>query len=228
MINLNFTPKAFDLLEGILNNNDKTWYNEHRDDFEAYVRQPFAEVLKEASARLAGTDVPLIGGPKTMFCQHRDIRFSTNKSPYSTYVSGLLTPSGNKEEKTGLVYIHLNRSGGFVACGFYQLNPADLAPIRDRIVAKPKEFTAVIKNLAQADLTLSDADRLTAMPRGYKEYKTHEHAMYLKLKSFMVQVDIGKGAWLEGDVVDCIVEYAQNSATLLAFGQAALEDNPLG
>lgn len=228
MTELNFTPKSFDLLEGLAANNDKAWYEEHRKDFEAYLRQPFAEVLEQATAGLSETDVPLMGGPKTMFRQHRDIRFSKDKSPYSTHVSGVLTPSGTKAEKEGLVYVHLDSSGGFVACGFYQLKPTDLGPIRDRILEKPEEFAGVLKDLEAAGFSLSDENKLTTMPRGYKEYEGHEYADYLKLKSFMVQIHLGRGAWLDGDIVDCIVGYAKSCASLLAFGRAAKEDEYLG
>ncbi|MEO1299227.1 MAG: DUF2461 domain-containing protein [Cyanobacteria bacterium J06636_16] len=228
MTELNFTQKSFDLLEGLAENNDKTWYDEHRKDFEAYLREPFAEVLQEATDRLSETEVPLMGSAKTMFRQHRDIRFSKDKSPYSTHVSGVLTPSGTKAEKEGLVYVHLDRSGGFIACGFYQLKAAELGPIRDRILEEPEEFAGVLKDLDTAGLSLSDEDKLTAMPRGYKEYEEHEYTDYLKLKSFIIQVQLGRGAWLEGDIVDCIVEYAKSAASLLAFGQAAREDEQLG
>ncbi|MEM1310003.1 MAG: DUF2461 domain-containing protein [Cyanobacteria bacterium P01_H01_bin.153] len=217
----NFTPQSFELLEGLAANNEKAWYELHRDDFEAYVRKPFAKALELATERLSETPVPFVGGPKTMFRQHRDVRFSKDKSPYSTHVSGLLTPSGSKTEKEGVVYVHLASSGGFIACGFYQLKAAELEPIRDRILEKPAEFSRVLKDLDDAGLSLSDEDKLTAMPRGYRDYEAHKYADYVKLKSFIIKIELGQGAWLDGDIVDCIVEYAKNSAALLKFGQAA-------
>lgn len=107
---LNFTPKSFDLLERLESNNEKAWYNEHRKEIDTYIRKPFALALalELATERLEDTEVPLAGGAKTMFRQNRDIRFSKDKSPYSTHVSGLLTPSGCKAEKDGVVYIHLD------------------------------------------------------------------------------------------------------------------------
>lgn len=217
----NFTPKSFELLAGLAANNSKAWYDEHRREFEDDLRDPFAGVLERVTERLEDTNVPLAGGAKTMFRQHRDIRFAKDKSPYSTHVSGVLTPSGTKAEKEGLVYVHLDSSGGMIACGFYQLKAADLAPLRDRIIDRPTEFARVLQDLSDADLSLSDTDKLTTMPRGYGQYEHHEYADYLKLKSFIVEVSIGKGAWMDGDIVDCIVEYAKNCASLLAFGSAA-------
>jgi uncharacterized protein (TIGR02453 family) len=224
MVEPNFTQKSFDLLAGLAANNEKAWYDHHRDDFNACLRDPFGGVLELVTERLEDTEVPLAGGPKTMFRQHRDIRFSKDKSPYSTHVSGLLTPSGTKAEKEGILYVHLDSSGGFIACGFYQLKAAELAPIRDRIIAEPTAFSYVLKDLTEAGLSLSDEDKLTTMPRGYSQYDEHEYAEYLKLKNLMVQVQLGRGAWLDGDIVDCIVEYAKGSASLLEFGRSGLDD----
>jgi len=228
MVELNFTPKSFELLEALAANNEKAWYDEHRKEFETYLREPFGGVLELATEQLEDPSVPFSGGPKTLFRQHRDIRFSQDKSPYNTHVSGLLTPSGTKAEKEGIVYVHLDSSGGFLACGFYQLKATELAPMRDHILEKPAEFARVLKDLDQAGLALSDEGKLTAMPRGYGQYKEHKYADYLKLKSFIVQVELGRGAWLDGDIVDCIVECAKNCASLLEFGRTAKAAAVLG
>jgi len=223
MTELNFTRKSFDLLEGLTANNEKSWYDEHRDEFESYLRKPFGEVLELATDRLVETNVPLAGGPKTMFRQNRDIRFSKDKSPYSTYVSGLLTPSGTKAEKDGVLYVQLDRSGGMIACGFYKLKAAELATIRDKIIEKPEAFSCVLQDLDNAGLSLSDEDKLTSMPRGYEAHDTHEYVEYLKLKSFIVQTSLSQSAWLNADIVERIVSYAKGCASLLEFGRASEE-----
>jgi uncharacterized protein (TIGR02453 family) len=219
MTELHFTPKTFELLEGLAANNEKAWYDEHRDDFDACVRQPFALMLELATNILSGTAVPLAGGPKTMFRQNRDVHFSKDKSPYSTHVSGVLTPSGTKAEKEGLVYVQLEASGGLIAFGYYKLSPAALGPIRDKIVDESDEFAQVLKDLEAAGLSFSDEDKLTKMPRGYDAYAEHDYAEYIKLKSFVTMVHLGRGAWLDGDIVDCIVDYAKSCASLLEFGR---------
>ena len=220
---LNFTSKSFDLLEGLTANNEKSWYEEHRNDFDVYLRKPFARVLELVTECLVDSEVPLAGNAKTMFRQNRDIRFSKDKSPYSTSVSGLLTPSGTKAEKEGVLYLQLDTSGGMIACGFYKLKAAELVPIRDSIVEEPKTFSQVLQDLETAGLSLTEEDKLTSMPRGYDSYSEHEHAEYLKLKSFTTYTSIPKSAWLESDIVERIVEHAKNCASLLEFGRALEE-----
>ena len=217
----NFTSKSFDLLEGLEENNEKEWYSEHKEDFEAYLRAPFSEVLEHASGRLADKDIPLVGSAKTMFRQNRDVRFSKDKSPYKTQISGLMTPSGTKSEKSGLIYLQLDSDGGMLACGFYQFKASELAPIRDRMIEKPKEFSKVLKDLDKAGLSLSNEDKLKTMPRGYDEYSDHEYADYIKLKSLIAQTTLPKSAWLKGDILDRLVEYAIGCGSLLTFCNAA-------
>lgn len=216
-----FTPRSFELLEELEANNEKAWYDEHRQEFDTYLRKPFALVLELATERLEDTELPLAGGAKTMFRQNRDIRFSKNKSPYSTHVSGLLTPSGTKVEKDGVVYLHLDRSGGLIASGFYQLKAAELAPFRDSILDDSDAFSQVLAELKQAGLALRDEKTLKSMPRGYEEHSEHDHADYLKLKSFVTQTPLTKSAWLDEAIVDRIVDYAKSCAPLLEFGRTA-------
>ncbi len=219
MSDVHLTPKAFELLEDLAANNHKDWYAQHREEVEIYLRDPFARVLEEATQRLAQTKVPLAGGSKTIFRQHRDVRFSKDKSPYSTHVSGLLTPSGTKSEQEGLLFLQLDSSGGIIACGFYKLKADELAGIRDRMLEQPDLFSRVLEDLDEAFLALSDEDKLTKMPRGYEAHNKHLLAEYLKLKSLIAQTSLTREVWMSGDIVDRIVEVAKGCESLLAFGQ---------
>ncbi|MEL6700467.1 MAG: DUF2461 family protein, partial [Pseudomonadota bacterium] len=89
-----FTDKSFEFLEGLAANNDRDWFNEHKPTFQEYLETPFANLLEALSNRLADADVTLEGSKKTMFRMNRDVRFSEDKSPYKTAVSGLLTRDG--------------------------------------------------------------------------------------------------------------------------------------
>lgn len=218
-----FTHRSFELLEGLETNNEKAWYTEHKNDFETHLRIPFALLLEWVTECLADTDVPLMGSAKTMFRQNRDVRFSKDKSPYSTFVGGLLTPSGTKAEKDGVLYAQLNSSGGMLACGFYKFKAADLAQIRDRIVEEPDEFSQVLQGLENAGLSLNEDDTLISMPRGYQDQKDHVHGDYLKLKSFIVQMPLLRQAWLDSQVVERMVTLAKGCAPLLEFGRSSDE-----
>lgn len=210
---------AFALLADLEANNNKAWFDAHRDQIKEEVREPFLHLLEALSAQLADTAVPLRGGSKTMFRMHRDVRFAKDKSPYKPHVGGMLTPSGDKNEGAGMLYLHLEKSGGFAATGFYNLSPRELGPIRDGIVEEPGHLREIIADLDSAGLALSREFSLTAMPRGYAQHADAWFADYLKMKSFIVRIDMPIADWTSGAVLDRASKLALASAGLLRLNQ---------
>jgi len=215
------TEKSFELLAGLEADNTKDWFDAHRADMRDIVQGPFADILQAVTERLADGPLPLKGGEHTMFRMNRDVRFSKDKSPYRAQVSGVLTGGGTKNEDDGLIYLQMDAHGGFIACGFYNLAPKDLAPIRDRIVAKPDEFDNVVEHLDKAGYALSRDGALSGMPHGYAQHAEAPFAEHLKLKSMVVKSEVSKKDWMSGDVIDEAVKLARACARLIAFGRAA-------
>lgn len=78
----------------------------------------------------------------------------------------MLTPRGHKSEGNGFVYMQIDAKGGFAAFGRYNLRPAALGPIRDRILDEPKTFGRLLSSLKDKGLDLVRKDTLKSMPRG--------------------------------------------------------------
>ena len=220
---LGFSRATFDFLRGLTENNEKPWFDTHRDDYERYVREPFVAALEAAADATVGGPWELHGGRETMFRINRDVRFAKDKSPYKTNVGGVLTAHGDKRESSGVAYLHLEVGGGFAACGFYQLTPTRLLGIRERIVEYADEFTAVLDGLAGRGRALSNEDMLRAMPRGYASYADHEHAGHLRRRSFMLSQKLSQKDWVSGDVVGKAAAVVADAAVLVAFVNRADE-----
>jgi len=218
-----FTAEAFRFLEALEANNDRAWFKANQATFEAALRAPFAATLQAISTRLAGTSVPFAGGAETMFRLQRDIRFSRDKTPYKTHVSGLLTRHGAKDEDGSLVYLHLDRTGGFAAAGRYMPATDALARIRDRIVAAPAALERMLAALEGNGLALGQGDRLKAMPRGYSEAADAWYADHLKLKSWMVRHALEPADWLEDRIAGEVADFAVRAAPLLDFLDDAVD-----
>jgi len=212
-------PRAFTLLAELDANNNKAWVDAHRGELKHLVQEPFAAVLEAVTARLADTELPLSGGKHTMFRMNRDVRFSADKSPYNPHASGVLTRSGIKDEMDGLVYLHMDATGGFVAAGYYRLPPKALGPIRDRIAARPALFRAVLDDLGSAGLALDRGHSLKAMPQGYSAHAGAWFAEYLKLQTFIVRRELEPALWVDGAVVDVVAEFALACGGLIEFGR---------
>jgi len=221
-----FTDRSFRFLAELEENNNAPWFNANKTRYTESLRDPFAHLLETLTERLSQSEQPLAGSARTMFRMNRDVRFSADKRPYKTAVSGLLTPSGTKDEDAGLVYLHLDVDGGFVAGGLHHPTPQQLAPARDHILARPQEFTDLVGRLHEAGLSLDDEDSLKAMPRGYSTASDHPLAWALRLKSWIVVQPLPKVAWTSGDVVDRVEDFVRGIDPLLRFVRATLGSTP--
>lgn len=220
-LELGFSKRTFAFLRELEANNERAWFQEHKDHYATDVQAPFAFMLARVSDALAGSAVPWRGSSATMFRINRDVRFSKDKRPYKTNASGMLTPDGRKRVDGPVIYVQLDARGGFIGAGVYRLAPASLAPIRAAIVDEDGPFDDVVAALKRAKLALEDADALATMPRGFAAHADHPHAAYLKLKSFLVTRKLTQKAWLANTVVDDIATFARAAAPLLAFLQDA-------
>ena len=215
-----FTSASFRFLEDLEENNDRAWFTANRSVYEQRLRDPFTQVLEEASERLAGSAMPLVGGSATMFRINRDLRFSADKSPYSTHVSGVLTTTGRKDAASALVYLHLDAPGGFMAAGLYQPSVSRLEPLRRAIVEKDEAFDAVLAALDEVGLVLDRSDATRAMPRGFADGSADRHAPSVRLRNFMVTAPLQRRDWTSGAIPDRIATFALGARPLMSFIEA--------
>ncbi len=216
-----FTEKSFSFFKQLEKNNNKEWFHANKSAYEDCIRDPFINTLQEISDLLAMSPTPLSGGKQTTFRINRDVRFSKDKSLYKTSMAGMLTRSGTRQESGGVAYLGFGADGGRMGAGYYQLSPKELVPIRRRIINEADEFSAMLATLSASGLELSDENSLSSMPRGFAAHADHEHANYLKLKSFIIMAPLTKKAWKGGTVVVDVAEFVQNAKPLLDFVGAA-------
>jgi uncharacterized protein (TIGR02453 family) len=212
-----FTPDAFAFFAELAAHNDRDWFAANKARYERAVKAPFAALLAAVTLRLEDSETPYIGGAATMFRIHRDTRFSHDKSPYKTNTGGLLTPDGAKDMGRGMIYVHLDATGGFCAAGIYMPPPLRLAALRDGMAAAPAAFLALADALAARGLPLSDEGSLTRMPRGYERHADTPLAPHLRRKHLFVQEPLPRESFLDGSAPDRIADHARRAAPLLAF-----------
>lgn len=212
-----FSQSTFQYLEELELNNNRDWFIENKKRLEQEVRAPFASLLETLSHLLSENGLPLHGGPKTMFRMNRDVRFSRDKSPYKTFVSGLLTKTGTKDISTGLVYIHLDSKGGFVVSGLYQPPTDRLFELRTSMIEKHGIFSETLSSLREHGLDLDPTDATKNMPRGFSEFSEHEHAESLKLKNIMVRRDLQPSEWWKPGFDTELAQFAIASRPILEF-----------
>lgn len=136
---------------------------------------------------LAGIDVR-----KSVFRINRDVRFSTDKSPYKTSLAAIIIEGGrrNFSEKAGY-YIHLEPGNSMIGGGAYLPPSAWINSIRKEITSESETFRNIIhqKDFIRYFGVLT-GDKLKSAPRGYAS--DHIDIDLLRYKSLMAVHELSK------------------------------------
>jgi uncharacterized protein (TIGR02453 family) len=217
-----FQPAAARFFKELALNQNREWFAEHKAEHEQFVKAPMGVLLQAVTARLASTPLPLVGDPKrSMFRIHRDVRFSSDKSPYKTNASGILSRDGSKTSP-GLVYFQFGADEVFAAAGFYMPMPEDLHRLRAGMAWEPQGWLSVRQGLSQQGLALMTDGALVRVPKGFESAAAVLHDD-LRLKSWAVSRTFPLRVARSSDLVNAVAELALACADLLEFGWSALE-----
>jgi hypothetical protein len=138
------TKSNLDFLNLIKKNNNRDWFNEHKDRYLIELKnlELFADNLL---VELNKHDViETASGKKSLHRIYRDVRFSKEKTPYNTHWGGGFKRA--TKSRRGSYYYHLELGNSFVAIGFWGPEPADLKRIRDEFSYDPKKIRSILKN----------------------------------------------------------------------------------
>jgi len=175
-------------LKDLKKNNNKPWFDEHRDQYETAKEN----ILALAGALIKGIssfDPPIADlQPKDCtFRINRDVRFSKDKSPYKSNMSAYFNKAGKKGNGAGY-YIHIEPGKSFAAGGIWMPATADLAKIRQEIDYSFNDWKKMISNTAfkkQFPKGFGDNETLTRPPKGYDE--NNPAIDFIKMKSFVIR-----------------------------------------
>ena len=200
-----FSKPAFTFLRGIKRNNRREWFEEHRDDYETHVREPMRLLVEELDVRFARFAPEIIGDPKrSIFRIYRDVRFSTDKSPYKTHAACWFSHRnaghgvGSETHGAGAgFYFHLEPGASMVAGGIWMPPRDSLNQLRESIASKPKEFARLLRGRAfvQRFSGLSEERMLTRLPRGFAP--GHPAEPWLRYVSFTVSAPLSDAQVLD-------------------------------
>jgi uncharacterized protein (TIGR02453 family) len=151
-----FPDEALVFYEGLEADNTKTFWTQHKAEYEGHVRSPLQALLDELAAEF---------GPAKVFRPYRDVRFSNDKTPYKTHQGAVVVPEGRG---AGAWYVEISADGLMVAGGSWRLESDQVARYR-RAVAEPVQgarLQAEVDRLRAGGWHIA-GDQLKRVPAGY-------------------------------------------------------------
>jgi uncharacterized protein (TIGR02453 family) len=180
-----FSDRTLKFLRALKRNNRREWFNAHKDEYEAHVRQPMAAIVERLAEDFREFAPELVASPKvSMYRIYRDTRFSENKTPYKTHVAAVFPTRGLLKHEGAGLYFHISPDEVWVGGGMYSPQPAQLYAVREHIAGNLRELRAIVESPGfRRHVGQLEGETLTRVPRGFA--KDHEAAEYLKHRHFI-------------------------------------------
>ena len=199
-------------------NNNREWFNAHKEEFlkhQARFHELVDEVIREIT--VFDADVAGLTAKDCTYRIYRDVRFSSDKSPYKCHFGAFIAKGGKKAGNAGY-YFHISTGGGeeypychMLAVGDYCYKPDVMKILREDIVNGEGDFDAVVKQ-ADASFTLDNDGALKRNPKGFPADAPYSE--YIRLKYFCLTAIPDDEFW-EGE--DLAKRIASKFATTKPF-----------
>jgi len=177
-------------------NNNRQWWLENKDTYDAVVRLPMEHLLAELA--------PVFGSAK-LFRPYRDVRFSPDKSPYKIAQGAFVS----NYEGVGF-YLQISADGLLLGGGYHSNSPAQLARFRTAVDApvSGSALASIVEALPGAGFDI-EGEKLKTVPRGFP--KDHPRAELLKHKTLHAGAMLGCPEWMStaGSVQEVAARWEQ-------------------
>lgn len=229
-----------DFLNELKANNNRVWFNEHKEQYLAAkaefekITQQLIDGCEKFDSRIKGLTIK-----DCTYRIYRDVRFSTDKSPYKVHMGAYICPEGKKSGYAGY-YFHIGTGmnaeslsnedgadgGGYpyshmLAVGDYRSQPEVLRVLREDIVADDGELDRILKTKVSPLFRLDSESALKKVPTGFPA--DSPWAEYLKLRTFSLYWCPDEGFMMSEDVVERSLELFRSAQPFLEYVNRAIE-----
>ena len=225
MANGYFTQSTFDFLTALAANNRREWFEEHRADYEAWVRTPALHFIADIATDLAMISPHFLALPRkvggSLMRVNRDIRFGNDKRPYKTNIGIQFRHEAGKDVHAPGFYLHVEPQDCFIGVGLWRPDAPALGKIRDALVENEDAWLKVRDDrVFQQGFTLA-GESLRNAPRGYD--KTHPLLEDLKRKDFIAIAPLSDTNIRSRRFYATVVEHFTQAAPFMRYLCKALD-----
>ncbi len=220
-----FTRQTFTFLSSLAAHNEREWFEEHRQEYEDFVRTPALGFIEDMAREMPAISKHFRAVPKkvggSLLRIQRNLRFSRDKTPYKTNIGMHFRHELCGDIHAPGYYLHIEPGECFVAVGLWHPEADVLHKVRDAIIQRGDAWVAARDDRNfRRHFTLT-GDALVNAPRSYA--KDHPLVEDLKRKDFIALSPLKQADVLSRDFRPLVVERFRHAAPLMRFLCGALE-----
>ena len=223
-----FRPDAIQFLVDLSENNDRSWFQPRKGEYERLLKEPLEALISTLAERLAARGIPLRADPsKSPFRIYRDVRFSKDKSPYKTnlgasfpWVSEAPGDGGTRSHTTNVHssggYFHLSPGEIYVGGGIWHPEKPWLEAFRRRVLDEPGRVRKLV-NEPEFNATFGSlgGDSLVRVPTGFPP--DHPDVELLKLKDVTFGRRLSDAEAMSPGLPDVIADTFQTALPVMRY-----------
>lgn len=212
-------PELFDFLSELKENNNRPWFQENKDRYEKYLKEPLLAFIVAFADRLPAVSPYYMAVPKltggSLFRIYRDVRFSKDKRPYKTWAGMHFRHERARDVHSPGFYIHLEPGYSFISCGIWKPTSETLGRIRQVLLEHPQRWQDATQEEKFISLYRLAGESLKRSPRGIDP--DHPLIEDLKRVDFLASIKINKKIATRPDFLDYYLETCQTAAPFMRF-----------
>lgn len=187
-----FSKQTLAFLSALALNNEKAWFDAHRDDYQRLLVEPAKSFVVDMGRAIAKFAPKVHAEPKvngSISRINRDVRFSADKSPYKTHLDLWFWEGAKRGFDLSGFYFRLEPTGLLLGAGIYRFEDEALARYR-KAVLSPAKGKALEKAAAQVKSAGCELGGVgyKKVPRGLPE--DHPRAELLKHRGLYAAVEL--------------------------------------
>ena len=162
-------------------NNDRIWFEKHKEKYKTDVIEPAVEFVKSMGARLQTLSPSFIADTRTngsgsIFRIYRDVRFSKDKRPYKTFLGIFFWEGVKKKMFNPGFYFHLEANKLMLFAGMHDFPKDALKIYRDAVVSQKGlyELKTISSDILAGEGYKIGGKHYKRIPRGYEQYTDNE------------------------------------------------------
>jgi uncharacterized protein (TIGR02453 family) len=180
--------RALRWLKQLERNNDRAWFAAHRAVYDEHLKPEWEDLVAALLISLVPVDerFAYVDPRACIFRLARDIRFSSDKTPYKTHLSAWLSPLGKSGANAGY-YVSVTPKCAHFSCGIYTPEKPVLEALRRSFAADARPLERILRAKRLARYLPLETDPLQRTPRGFP--KDHPNEALIRARNYLLSRD---------------------------------------
>jgi len=195
--NMNTVKEILNFLFQLKDNNNREWFKGNKQEYDR-VRALWEQDVERLRLRMIAWEPELVRQPlKDCFYRiYRDIRFTTDKSPYKNHFAVAFSPYGRKTNRAAY-YFQIGTDQTGLYGGIWNATPEMVRKLRRAIYDNEEEFSEIAGSIFGDGMYSLVGEQLKKTPKGFDS--NHPLAGYVRYRQLGIWCGISTRELVEAE-----------------------------